>query len=57
MKQKYVTKTKLKKLDDNNVKFFVTENKFLNPNWMQGQRAPDINTIMDRLCPNDTKNI
>ena len=32
MKQKYVTKTKLKKLDDNNVKFFVTENNFFNPN-------------------------
>ena len=34
-----MTKTKLKKHDDNNVKHlasFDTENKYLNPNWMLG---------------------
>ena len=42
-KQNYVTKTKLKKHDDNNGlhlhKSFDTENKFLNPNWMLGQKT------------------
>ena len=42
MKQNYVTMTKPKKLNDNNIKHVMCkslniENKFLNRIWMQGQ--------------------
>ena len=58
-----MTKTKLKKHDDNNVKqlsLLILKISFLTLIGYWAKKAPDINPIdgyMDRPCPNDSKNI
>ena len=63
-KQNYVTKTKLKKLNDKNVKqvlsHLILKISFLTIFVCGVKITPDINPIyclMDRPCPNDSKNL